>query len=209
MKFSRLIWLFAFSFSACQSPDWEQWEVVYQSGNIAKMDSFIELNQTSGHIETFRFQRQEASWAYAKYINTTLQYKQYLTDYPSGPYSDSIHIYIRQIQADSLNFASLTDGSFVGSVHTPNNESSILSMRFIEIQTKDDQINFITDINFDQRRYQLAGQIDPTSNQIQFTENLSSIDPVPLCDGRIYIRDNKLLIQSVHVSQHWSVLKYN
>ena len=208
MKIVHLIWFVLLTLVACQSAEWNEWEKVYQSGNLAQMDSFIQKHPQSSHIDAYESQREKANWAYATFMNTTLQYKQYLTEYPSGVYADSVHTYIQNIVADSLDFQDLTRGTFVGSIISPNFDSSVISIRFVRIQTNDDLIELICDINIDKQRYQLSGQIDPTSNHLQFTSNLSSIDPIPLCEGRIYIRNNKLLIQSVHVSQHWSVLKY-
>ena len=208
MKTFQIIYLLLLCCLGCHSPEWDQWQEVYQSGNLNQIDSFIQHHSQSSHIETYLEQRQQASWAYSTFMNTTLHYKQYLTEYPSGLYADSVHRYIQNIQTDSLDFQLLTQGTFVGSIQSQDIESSVLSLRFARIQINEKHIDLICDVNLDQQRYQLAGQIDPVTNHIQFTKNLSSLDPIPLCEGRVYIRNNKLLIQSVHVSQHWSVIKY-
>ncbi len=207
----RNILLILFSFNlliCCKTAEDEAWQNVLQQNSQEAVDSFLLANPETKYKDEAALKKDEFAWYKARQKNTVYNYKKYAADFPSGIYINEVTSYLDSIPKATIDLIELTTNSFVGKIDYGSRETQIINFKFSEIRQENGSVQFWATINTSDARKMLEGRINLENNSIMFMEDPSSKMMLNLTDGRIYKKQNKIIIESTNISQYWSLTKY-
>lgn len=208
MQQQHLLLLLAFlaiGFQACSSEESEALEYAKEQNTILAIDSFLETYPNGSYLNDAREIKENHLWRQAQYEGTAYYYKKYIQNYPQGDYLQMAMDSLQAIPRPPFDLSNLLKMRFVGLIDYGDVEKNVLSMRFtdLEIAEADSIIEFEADLNLPDLHKDLKGHINKKNNHIHFIENESDKVKVNLANGRLYIRDEQLLIESIDPKQYW------
>lgn len=204
-SFLLLLTLLAIGFQACSSEEYEALEYAKQQNTVMAIDSFLETYPNGSYLQEARAIKEGHIWRQAEYEGTVYYYKRYIQDYPQGQHVEAAKDSLENLPHLSFSIPELMKMRFVGLIDYGDVEKNVLSMRFtkLDLPESDSTIQFEADLNLPDLHKDLKGHINKKDNSIRFIEDESDRVKVNLAKGRLYIRDGKLLIESIDPKQYW------
>ena len=195
--------------TSCQDAEDKAWQEALTNNSMGAIDSFLQIYPESKYKADAAQQKDKYAWYVAKAQNTVYSYKKYLVSHPSGLYKEEVPKYLDSIPHQTISLAELTENAFVGSIDYGNRETQIIAFKFAEIQEDDENIRFYAKVNTSDIRKNLEGKINKKDYSVVFMEDPASKTMLNLTDGRIYKKKNKIIIESINISQYWRLVKHD
>lgn len=195
--------------TACENEEDKAWQQALSQNSSVALDSFLVIYPDSKYKNTVSEKKEDFAWYTAKEKNTIYSYKKYLVDYPAGKYKDEVPARLDSIPSTGINLADLTKSTFIGHIDYGNRETQVLAFQFAEITQDSAGVRFWAKINTSDIRKNIEGRIDTNDYLIMFMENTDDKIMLNITDGRAYIQNNKIILESTNVNQYWNLVKYN
>ncbi len=194
---------------ACQNEEDKSWQLALQKNSNAAIDSFLLDYPDSKYSMDASIQKETFAWFSAKANNTVYGYKKYLVNYPDGKFSKEVPSRLDAIKTDNISLKELTASTFIGKINYGNHETQVLAFKFANINKDSSGISFLAKINTSEIRKDIEGRINPKNFSITFMEDPKDKTMLNITDGRAYMKENKIMLESTNVNQYWNLIKYN
>ncbi len=180
------------------------WETARQKNSLEALDSFLLQYPETGRREEIAKLRDGRLWQVALLYNTEWHYKNYLAEFPQGQYKDEAQIKLEQLPTDAVSLSELSSKTFVGTINQGDQDYEVLALRFAEIEEQGDAVHFKASVHLSSDiRKQMTGTISKPKYTISFEEGSDDEILIDLSDGRAYLRDGRLILESTDPKQYW------
>ncbi|MCH2022674.1 MAG: hypothetical protein MK207_09375 [Saprospiraceae bacterium] len=194
---------------SCTNDEDRAWnQALFKNSDLA-IDSFMIKYPNSKYTSEASDFKEKLAWASVLETNTVYSYKKYLADYPSGKFKDLVPQQLNSILSNNINLDELTKSTFIGKINYGSYETQILTFKFANILKDSSGIRFLAKINTSEIRKDIEGRIDPDNFLIMFMEDPKDKSMLNITDGRAYMKENKIILESTNINQYWHLVKYN
>lgn len=198
------LYLFACGNGGTGSPEATAWEQARKENTMEALDSFLIQFPETGRKKEIATLRDGMLYQTALLSNTEYYYRQYLQEFPQGKYVKEIQEKLNTLPNDAVGLSELSAKTFVGTIRQGDRDYDVLALKFKEIEESGDNINFIASVHLSSDiRKQLKGSILKPTFSISFEEDKDDEFMLDLSDGRAYIRNGQILIESIDPKQFW------
>ncbi len=141
------------------------------------------------------------AWKRALKKDTDYHYLNYGVQYPRGKYVKDAESKYDEVDPGTIDIEILKSKRFTGHL-SQYDDKKVFSLRFNVIDEKEDILYFRAMVNLGAVGKSLNGTIDLSDNIIQFIE-IKDGPKMMISDGKVYARDNKIIIESTDLDQYW------
>lgn len=192
-------------FACGSSEETKAWEAAKAQSSEEAIDAFLAKYPDSGYKGEAAKYKEHLLWEYALLENTRYHFLNYKSKYPEGKYVAQAQGMIDSLQqGQAIDLAVLTQNRFTGYIQHSGKDLEILSLRFAQIQESATEILFVADITLSSNlRKNIQGRIDLKNAVIYFEENQTDDFLAQLGSGAVYVRGDKILIESIVLGSYW------
>jgi hypothetical protein len=180
------------------------WKEARKENTLEAIDSFLlKFPETTKKAQIAKA-RDGMLWQTALLSDSEFYYRSYLAEFPQGKHKVDAEKKLSEMPNDNVNLGELTAKTFVGTIHQGDKDYDVLSLRFDKIEEQGDNIKFTAAVHLSSDiRKQLSGTIVKPNFTISFVENDEDEFTLNLTDGRAYIRNGEIMMESIDTKQYW------
>lgn len=189
----------------------EAWKEASQKNSLKALDSFlIAFPQTKLKPEIAK-RREGMLFQVAKVENTEYHYKKYLKEFPQGKRNKEVEEKLKALGNDEIAVESMRNKTFVGSIRYLDGSKpdiEVLALKFSDIEDSGNEIRFKAAIHLTADvKKEMTGIIQKPQMSIKFEEGSDDTFLLDLPDGRAYMRDGQIVMESTdpEKKQYWKV----
>jgi hypothetical protein len=194
------------------SPEEEQaWKDAIESNTLNAIDSFLMLYPETNRKEEIAYKREGILFRTATAENTVYYYNKYLKEFPQGKRKKEIEEKLTLLKAENISVENLTEKIFVGVIRYLDGsrpDIEILSMKFSSLEDNGSEISCMVSCHVSSSlKKEMKAIIQKDKFSIKFVEEESDEFLLELPEGKIYLKDNKLYLESTdpNQKQYWNL----
>ena len=206
----KLVFLafFALTLLGCTpkgSPEEEiAWKKALESNTITALDSFLIAFPESKHKNEIAAKRDGILYQNAVAENTVYHLKYYLKEFPQGKYKKEITGKLENLKVDAINFDDLDQKTFIGSMKYFDRKDAtldILTIKFSAAADLGNTIEYKAAVNLTSNlKKDLKAIVQKNNLSIKFVESTEDEFLLEIPEGRIYVKNKEIIIESTDVS---------
>jgi hypothetical protein len=209
--FAASIMLFSCNMGQSSKEEEIAWKICLEANTLSAIDSFLsEFPDTKRKTEIAK-KRDGILYRTAIAENTIFHLKNYMREFPQGKYKSEIEKKIKEFETDKINLEDLESKTFVGNLIYTNKKNSgnnILSMKFKLSEDRGSTLSYqVTAYLSSNLKKELSAEIEKEKMSIKFAEDQEDEFQLDFPDGKIYLKNNEIFIESVDPSagSYWNL----
>ncbi len=209
--FAMSVILFACNVKQVDKEEEFAWKECKAANTLSAIDSFLtEFPNTKYKAEIAR-KRDGILYRTAVAENTLYHYKNYLREFPQGNYKKEIEKKISSFETDKINLEDIELKTFVGTLlytDKKNSGNNILTMKFKLLEDHGSNVDYlVTAYVSSNLKKELTATVEKEKMSIKFAEDKEDEFLLDFPEGKIYLRNNEIYIESTDPSanSYWNL----
>lgn len=181
------------------------WAAASERNSLEALDSFIANYPNTQHSKEIAQRREGILWKLAQRKKTEYFYQYYLQEFPQGAHHVEAAAQLEAMPQEDISLEDLSVKSFVGNVRYHDTEQlEVIALQFKSLDQSANEVKFTAyaHITHDIKK-ELWGRIELPTFKISFEENREDKFILGLSNGRIYLRNSRILLESTDPKQYW------
>jgi hypothetical protein len=191
--------------SATTEAEKAAWGAASEQNTLEALDSFLNNYPNTQYSKEIATRREGILWTLAQRNKTEYYYRYYLGEFPQGAHHVEAAAQLEAMPKENVSLQDLSAKTLVGTIRYENEQQlEVLALQFQSLDQSANEVKFQVNAHLSHDvRKELWGRIELPEYKIYFEENREDEFILGLSDGRIYIRNGNILIESTDPKQYW------
>lgn len=191
--------------TAASDAEQAAWAAATESNSLEALDSFIANYPNTQYSKEIAKRREGILWQLAQRKKTEYYYQYYLQEFPQGAHHVEATAQLEAMPQEDISLEDISAQTFVGSVRYEDaKQLEVVALEFMSLDQSANEVKFraYAHLTHDIKK-ELWGRIELPSFKISFEENREDDFILGLSNGKIYLRNNLILLESTDPKQYW------
>ncbi len=181
------------------------WNAASEANTLTALDSFLIRYPETKRKKEIAQRREGALFQIAQTENTEYHFRRYLKEFPQGKRKKDVETKLAALKPESLSTEILAAKTFVGAVRYLDGSEpdvEIISMKFSEMNDDGTEIRCKISVHVTSDiKKELTAVIQKDKMSVKFEERAEDEFLLDLPEGRMYSRNNEIMLESVDPTQ--------
>jgi hypothetical protein len=203
--FVLIVSMLSLSCNSTSEAEQSAWAAASEQNTLEALDSFLNNYPKTQYSKEIAQRREGILWALAQRNKTEYYYRYYLKEFPQGAHHVEAAAQLEAMPEEDINLQDLSAKTLVGTVRYENEQQlEVIALQFKSLDQTAAEVKFRVNAHLSHDvKKELWGRIELPEHKIFFEENREDEFILGLSNGRIYMRNGNILIESTDPKQYW------